>query len=52
MRKLPKNKKDKIKKISEEEYLQYLSSLKETGQVCVENTKTVLSQQPNKNESC
>jgi hypothetical protein len=40
MRKLPKNKKDKIKKISEEEYLQYLSSLKETGQVCVENHTT------------
>ena len=40
MSKPSKNKKDKVKKISEEEYLQYLSSLKEAGQVCVEN-KTV-----------
>ena len=37
MRKSLKTKKDKVKKISEEEYLQYLSTLKETGQVCVEN---------------
>lgn len=40
MSKPSKHKKEKVKKISEEEYLQYLSSLKETGQVCVENKPT------------
>ena len=52
MRKSSKNKKKKVPKITEEQYANYVNSLKEMGQVCVENTKTVLPQQPNKNESC
>jgi hypothetical protein len=37
MSKSSKNKKEKVKKISEEEYAKYVSSLKGEGQVCVEN---------------
>jgi hypothetical protein len=36
MSKPSKPKKDKVKKISEEEYAQYVSTLKGEGQVCVE----------------
>ena len=36
MSKSSKIKKEKVRKISEEEYVQYVTSLKETGQVCVE----------------
>ena len=52
MRKSSKNKKNKVPKITEEQYANYVNSLKEMGQVCVENTETVLPQQRNKNESC
>ena len=37
MSKSSKNKKDKVRKISEEEYAKYVSSLKGEGQVCVES---------------
>ena len=53
MRKSSKNKKNKVPKITEEQYANYVNSLKEMGQVCVETTNTApIQQKQTKNESC
>lgn len=39
MSKAIKNKKDKVPKITEEEYARYISSLKATGDLAQENTE-------------
>ncbi len=40
MSKSSKSKKDRVPKITEEEYTQYVNALKATGQVCVQDNKT------------
>lgn len=40
MTKSSKEHKNKVRRITEEEYINYLSSLKDEGQVCVKATQT------------
>lgn len=51
MGKSSKNKKNKVPKITEEEYVRYLSSLKDEGQVCVERKTVGVKTQPNINDT-
>ena len=46
MSKSMKTKKSKVRKITEEEYIKYLSSLKGEGQVCAERAQTAVCAQP------
>ncbi|MBQ3220791.1 MAG: hypothetical protein IJB34_02365 [Clostridia bacterium] len=46
MSKSMKTKKSKVRKITEEEYIKYLSSLKGEGQVCAESAQTAVCAQP------
>ena len=47
MGKSTKNKKNKVPKITEEEYVQYLSSLKDEGQVSIQRKTIGVKTQPN-----
>lgn len=51
MGKSSKNKKNKVPKITEEEYVRYLSSLKEEGQVSIERKTVGLKIQPNTSDT-